>query len=158
MNVAFRRLLAEDVDDVLGLAARSAEAPNWTRNHFAQILRTQDAVMRYAVVACSGQVLAGFAAAVWVRGELAAEMEVIVVEPDHRRRGIGTTFVQMCKAWAVEMGAGALRLEVRTSNVAALALYQHLGFSPTGRRNAYYAGPVEDALLLEAPLLPPSPL
>lgn len=160
MNVVFRLMLAQDVDAVLDLANRSENAPHWTRDHFAQILRngTQDAVVRCAVVACFGEALAGFAAAAWVHGEVAAEMEGIVVEPDYRCRGIGTSLVEMCKAWAVQVGAGALRLEVRATNVAALALYRHLGFLPTGRRNAYYTGPVEDALLLEAPLLPPSPL
>jgi ribosomal-protein-alanine N-acetyltransferase len=55
-------------------------------------------------------------------------------------------------AWAAKAGATTIRLEVRASNAAALALYQRYGFSTTGLRRAYYSVPVEDAVLLEAPL------
>jgi ribosomal-protein-alanine N-acetyltransferase len=41
---------------------------------------------------------------------------------------------------------------VRSSNAAAIALYRRHGFSQAGIRRAYYSAPVEDALLLQAPL------
>ena len=45
---------------------------------------------------------------------------------------------------------GAVELEVRSSNVAARALYKSLGFSETGLRPKYYATPDgrEDAILM----------
>ena len=55
-------------------------------------------------------------------------------------------------AWAAKAGAITIRLEVRASNAPALALYQRYGFSTRGVRRAYYSVPVEDALILEAPL------
>ena len=62
-------------------------------------------------------------------------------------------------AWAPTPGPPPIRLEVRASNAAALALYQRHGFSAAGVRRAYYSAPVEDALLLQAPLFPrPVPL
>jgi ribosomal protein S18 acetylase RimI-like enzyme len=42
--------------------------------------------------------------------------------------------------------------------VADLALYSRLGFTTAGVRRAYYSSPMEDALLLQAPLVSQSPL
>ncbi len=97
--------------------------------------------------------MVGFAAASWLRQEAAAEVEGLVVEREHRRQGIGAALIDACMAWAANAGASAIRLEVRASNAAATALYRRLGFSTTGVRRAYYSAPVEDALLLEAPLV-----
>ena len=50
----------------------------------------------------------------------------------------------------VNWDVGAVDLEVRSSNVAARALYESLGFSETGLRPKYYATPDgrEDAILM----------
>jgi len=93
-----------------------------------------------------------------LRQEAAAEVEGLMVQCDHRRQGIGTALTGACMAWAAGTGASAIRLEVRASNLAALALYRRLGFTTSGVRRAYYSAPVEDALLLQAPLVSQSPL
>jgi ribosomal-protein-alanine acetyltransferase len=160
MNVTLRAMVPEDVDVVLQLAASAAEAPQWHRRDYENILveAPADPVARYALVAQQAETVAGFAAVRWLRGETTAEIESLVVEPKYRRRGIGGSLVTACMEWAAHQGATALRLEVRASNGVALALYRRLGFASVGRRKAYYAVPVEDALLLEAPLVPLSPL
>ena len=91
---------------------------------------------RCGLVALSGARLTGFAAASWLRDEAAAEVEGLVVEREHRRQGIGAALISACMAWAAGAGASAIRLEVRASNVAALALYSRLGFSTAGVRRA----------------------
>jgi ribosomal-protein-alanine N-acetyltransferase len=45
-------------------------------------------------------------------------------------------------------GAPRATLEVRASNLPAIALYLAGGFVVAGRRTAYYTHPVEDALIL----------
>ena len=65
-----------------------------------------------------------------------------------RRRGLGRQLL-----WASLTALGdvdAVELEVRSSNVAARALYESLGFSETGVRLNYYATPDgrEDAILM----------
>jgi ribosomal-protein-alanine N-acetyltransferase len=45
-------------------------------------------------------------------------------------------------------GARQATLEVRRSNVAALGLYEGLGFACEGVRKDYYQTPREDALVL----------
>jgi ribosomal-protein-alanine N-acetyltransferase len=105
------------------------------------------------LVADSGGKVAGFAVASWLRQEVVAEVEGLFVEMDCRRQGVGSALVAACMAWAAKAGASKVRLEVRASNTAAHALYRRYGFSTAGVRRAYYSAPVEDALVLQAPLL-----
>ncbi len=109
------------------------------------------ALTRCSVVALSDNNLAGFAVASCLRLE-PAEIEGLVVDERYRRQGIGSALIRACKEWAAAAGALNIRLEVRASNAAALALYQRHGFSPVGHRRAYYSAPIEDAVLLQAPL------
>jgi len=53
----------------------------------------------------------------------------LVVDPAHRRRGLGTAVLSALVEWAAERGARTVWLHVETDNEAALALYEGLGFS-----------------------------
>jgi ribosomal-protein-alanine N-acetyltransferase len=160
MSFCVRAMAAQDLNHVLVLAAESMEAPHWNRRDYEQILlgSPSDPLLRCGLVADSGGKLAGFAVASWLRQETAADVEGLFVEPDYRRRGVGSALVGACMAWAANAGASTVRLEVRASNTAAHALYRRYGFSAAGVRRAYYSAPVEDALLLQAQLLPVTPL
>ena len=46
----------------------------------------------------------------------------------------------------------SLTLEVRASNLAAIALYEKMGFSILGRRPGFYEAPREDALMMRIDL------
>jgi ribosomal-protein-alanine N-acetyltransferase len=156
VSFVVRNLAAQDLDDVLVLAAESLEAPHWNRRDYEQILLAQpsDPLLRCGLVADSEGKVAGFAVASWLRHEAVAEVEGLFVELDCRRQGVGSALIAACMAWAVKAGASKVRLEVRASNTAAHALYRRHGFSTAGVRRAYYSAPVEDALVLQAPLLP----
>ena len=146
-------MTAQDIDEVLMLAARFVEAPHWTRRDYEQILLTASTFLtRRAFIALSDSNLAGFAAAGWLPGEAAAEVEGLVVDEKYRRQGMGSALIGACMEWAANAGASSMRLEVRASNAAALALYHRHGFAAVGRRRAYYSAPLEDAVLLQAPL------
>jgi ribosomal protein S18 acetylase RimI-like enzyme len=132
-------MMVQDINDLVMLAARFVEAPHWSRRDYEKILlpvlpstAPPTALTRRAFITLCNSTLAGFAVASWLPQEAAAEVEGLVVDEKYRRQG--------------------MRLEVRASNTAALALYQRHGFSAVGRRRAYYSAPVEDAVLLQAPL------
>ena len=81
----------------------------------------------------------------------------IVVAEGQRRRGLGLMLLRAALAAARDAGAASCHLEVRESNAAALALYEHAGFSLQGRRKGYYTRPAEsggreDALLMSTSL------
>jgi [ribosomal protein S18]-alanine N-acetyltransferase len=155
VSLLVRNLAAQDLDEVLVLAAGSLEAPHWNRRDYEQILLAEpsDPLLRCGLVADRYGKVAGFAVASWLRQEAAAEVEGLFVEPDCRRQGVGSALITACMDWAARAGASVVRLEVRASNTAAHALYRRHGFSTAGVRRAYYTAPVEDALVLQAPLL-----
>jgi ribosomal-protein-alanine N-acetyltransferase len=72
-------------------------------------------------------------------------INTLAVARPHRRRGIGLSLMRFALASAK---AERATLEVRQSNVAALRLYEKLGFKATAVRKQYYREPDEDALIL----------
>lgn len=87
---------------------------------------------------------------------VADEMEIlrIAVARSFRRRGIASRLLERGVALAAEKGASACFLEVRSSNAAAVGLYERLGFRGVGRRSGYYAASGEDALVLKKEIHP----
>jgi ribosomal protein S18 acetylase RimI-like enzyme len=78
------------------------------------------------VVAEVGAALVGVATYA-VTGER-AELAVLAVSSDHRRRGIGGALVESVVSAATEAGAGELWLVTTNDNLDALRLYQRRGF------------------------------
>lgn len=76
----------------------------------------------------------------------------LVVEPEARRKGLGRKLVQAVVADARANAARVVLLEVRVSNVAAVALYRSAGFVESGVRRGYYSDNDEDALLMRLEL------
>ena len=77
-----------------------------------------------------------------------ADMMNIAVSSAHRRKGIARMLILELLAWLQVQGVRSLSLEVRVSNLAAISLYEGLGFTQVGRRPGYYKMPKEDALIL----------
>jgi [ribosomal protein S18]-alanine N-acetyltransferase len=78
-----------------------------------------------------------------------AEILMLVVAPDVRRRGIAAWLLDSILEEAARHGARRVFLEVGAANPAALALYRRTGFVDAGRRSGYYTpGDEGDALLL----------
>ncbi|MCB8890510.1 ribosomal protein S18-alanine N-acetyltransferase [Vreelandella malpeensis] len=97
-----------------------------------------------------GTVLTGYALV--TRLPFEAELQAIGVLPERRGEGMGRALLQavivQARAWQSER----VLLEVRAGNLAAITLYERLGFGIDGRRKGYYpaieAAGREDALLM----------
>ena len=74
----------------------------------------------------------------------------IAVHPDYRRRGLAGAVLNSLMRYAKSCHADSVTLEVRASNSAAIALYKKAGFAEVGRRRAFYAKPIEDAVIMTA--------
>jgi ribosomal-protein-alanine N-acetyltransferase len=70
----------------------------------------------------------------------------IAVDPPARRRGIATALLEDMIARAGQ--DASYTLEVRPSNVHAIALYERFGFRSAGTRRRYYQDTGEDALIM----------
>lgn len=69
----------------------------------------------------------------------------LAVHPDARRQGLGGALLDALLAEAVRRGLALVALEVRVSNLGAIALYRSRGFAVAGVRRRFYTAPVEDA-------------
>ena len=102
------------------------------------------------LVAMEGDALLGYVGSQTVIDE--SDMMNIAVHPDHRRKGIAEALIAALEEQLRQRGSKALTLEVRDSNVPAIALYEKLGFTQVGLRKNYYRNPKEDARILRKEL------
>lgn len=98
------------------------------------------------LVAVDEGVVAGYIGSQTVMGE--SDMMNLAVSPEFRRRGVGERLILSLQEALVRRGSRCLTLEVRASNLPAVALYHKLGFLQVGLRPGYYHKPREDALIL----------
>ncbi len=114
----------------------------WSRVDFEAYLRWPAA--SFFVADCDG--VCGYVLA-RVSGKHGG-VDNVAVAPASQRRGIGRALLEYALTAIGREGASTVRLEVRASNHAAIALYQNLGFEETGRLTKYYGAPVEDGVVL----------
>lgn len=81
--------------------------------------------------------VAGFAMARIAADE--AELLLLAVDPEWRRRGIGKSLLTHFEGVATSRGARHFHLEVRAGN-SAIQLYTSAGYEIVGRRRNYYLG------------------
>jgi ribosomal-protein-alanine acetyltransferase len=86
--------------------------------------------------------------------EAANEAEVfnLAVMPKRRRQGDGGALLSTAVEDLRSRGVERVFLEVRESNLGAIAFYERFGFSKIGRRKVYYRDPEEAAITMEKKL------
>jgi ribosomal-protein-alanine N-acetyltransferase len=86
-------------------------------------------------------------------GRRAGHIVTLDIDPEERRRGLGTLLMQTGEEQMRQEGAGVLSLEVAENNPAAQQFYRRLGFVTRGRIAKYYGGMV-DAEVMEKVIEP----
>jgi len=76
------------------------------------------------------------------------ELLQIAVDKAARRCGVGDLLIAHILSHAEKSGFKSVFLEVRSSNTAAVKLYEKHGFRAVRIRKSYYDKPVEDALVM----------
>ena len=133
-----RRMEARDLPSAMEIDALSLPRP-WSAAIWRGELSSPYGL--YLVIEDRGEVF-GQIGVRHVLGEL--HITTIAVRPEYRRRGHARALIGA--ALAAYPNASHVHLEVRPTNVAAIALYESLGFLETGRRPRYYGD--EDAVLM----------
>jgi ribosomal-protein-alanine N-acetyltransferase len=121
----------------------------WDAYH-NQLQSPEEIIMLVARADSAGDAVAGFIVSRLIGPEL--HVYNVAVRPEFRRREIATQLLRAVLEWGQRNGGGLAFLEVREGNRAAQNLYRRCGFLVAGRRNQYYAAPVEDALLMSVSL------
>jgi ribosomal-protein-alanine N-acetyltransferase len=136
--------LPADLETILEIELASFVNP-WTREMYLAELENHG-VSFCSIVRDSSQQVVGYCSFWRVLDEL--HINNLAVAPSQRGRGAGTALLHEVLREGARLGARRATLEVRRSNEAARRLYERLGFSVAGVRQAYYTHPVEDALIL----------
>ena len=137
-----RRMEIGDAEDVHEISQR-CDLGSWSLESYRR--EAQNPVACYIVLEEAGE-LAGFAG-IWCVVDEAQVMNVGVL-PEYRNRGFGKKLMEALWQEAGKAGCTLMTLEVKKDNAAAIALYEHQGFTVTGIRKDYYPGPV-DGLMME---------
>jgi ribosomal-protein-alanine N-acetyltransferase len=135
-----RPLTYNDLPQVIAIERRAFSSP-WSLSMFVLELSRSSGLHLAAV---RDGALVGYL--ICARYDEAYHVMTIAVDPDHRRAGIASTLLD---ALIERAGEDAnYTLEVRVSNLGAIALYERYGFRAVGTRPRYYADNGEDALIM----------
>jgi ribosomal-protein-alanine N-acetyltransferase len=143
------RLEPARVADVARLAAMSHQLiesglrPAWGAQRIGWHVRHPESMV---LTARSDRTIAGFA--VMRYGDDAAHLNLLAVDPAHRRRGIARRLVTWLEETALTAGTYIIGLELRAQNREAQDFYRALGYREIGRVPGYYQG-VEAAIRME---------
>ena len=140
-ELLLRSLVEEDLPAVLAIEESSFRSP-WTRASFLHELRSPHSQL---TVAEQQGAIVGYLCCWYVADEV--QILDIAVHPGARHQGIGERLLRHALGVGRRRGAQLANLEVRRSNLPALALYQKFGFREEAVRHRYYADG-EDALLM----------
>lgn len=77
-----------------------------------------------------------------------AHITTLAIDPTVQRQGWGSVMLQALLRAARRRELEWATLEVRVSNLGAIALYKKFGFESVGERKKYYQNPEESALIL----------
>jgi [ribosomal protein S18]-alanine N-acetyltransferase len=141
-SFTIRQLGYSDLPQVISVERRAFSAP-WSLAMFVLELSKPSGLCLAAVDAHTSK-LVGYL--VLSRYDTVWHLMNIAVDPLRRREGIARGMLEEMfeRAGPDEQ----YTLEVRTSNAPAIALYEHYGFRPAGRRPRYYRDTGEDAVIM----------
>jgi [ribosomal protein S18]-alanine N-acetyltransferase len=145
-EVVWRPMRDDDIATVAVLEADAHPAP-WTPGNFRDALAAGYAM---TVGEVDGRIVA-YGVLMLAPGE--AQLRNLTVATALRRRGIGRRLLKRFVADALRFGAEQCFLEVRVSNLSAIALYAAEGFRPVARRAGYYPAASADAAREDALVL-----
>lgn len=143
MTVTLRPLELSDLDAVERIERVSYGTP-WSRSMFASEIAKPSALSTGAIG--ENERLLGYL--ILSRYVDAWHVMNLAVDPEYRRAGIATLLLDHLFEKTRDNSRRGYTLEVRVSNVGAIALYERCGFEARGVRRGYYTDNREDALIM----------
>ena len=137
-------ILCATKDDTEVIARMEEEnfTDNWSKNSVdAYIKKECVATLKFR------ETLIGYSIFMMAADE--GEILRIAVDKKYRRAGLGKKLLSEVICQMKKNGCAEIFLEVRSSNVSAIALYKSIGFEEIGIRKGYYRDNGEDAILFK---------
>jgi ribosomal-protein-alanine N-acetyltransferase len=139
-SLRIRRLTYGDLPSVIAIERRSFPTP-WSLAMFVLELSKPSGI---CLAAEDENGLIGYL--VCARYDEVWHLMNVAVVTERRRRGIASEMIDRLLDEAG--GDSRFTLEVRVSNLPAIAMYERIGFRSAGRRRSYYHDNGEDALIM----------
>lgn len=142
-NLALRPMQTDDLDAIMQIEPTIYSHP-WTHGNFSDSLNSGYSGW---VLECDGKMI-GYALLMMIMDE--AHLLNLSVTKQMQKQGLGRFLLEHMLKVAKNHQATNMFLEVRPSNVSAIALYEKLGFSEMAVRRGYYPSDNgrEDAVLM----------
>ncbi len=141
-NIIVRECHCDDIPQVARIESETFSQP-WTYDNFVETYQQKN---RIFLVAQDETEILGYA--ILYCNSTEGEIPTIAVAEKARKRGIGILLMQELLERKISYGVTDIFLEVRKSNVAAIGLYEKLGFEIVGCRKNFYQLPTEDAYIM----------
>ncbi len=130
-----RRATRADVDALLALEETTFDSDRISRAQWRRHIASDSAAV--FVSGTSGTVDAA-AVVFYRRNTRAAHLYSLAVGTHARGTGLGGALLAAAEADALALGCTSMRLEVRTDNPSAIALYERRGYTRTGCLPGFY--------------------
>lgn len=137
-GVSVSEMTKDDIPSIYPIETASFSTP-WTKEGFSEFLENEN---NFGFTLKKDGEVVGYITGSCVLGE--AEIYNVAVREDEKRKGFGRLLLL---EFLDRTSAENTVLEVRKSNMAAITLYEKLGFKPIGERKNFYLNPREDALI-----------
>lgn len=144
MSITVRKARLEDAAGIYAVEQESFSVP-WSLMSIQHELAHSDLTTYYVLEDDMGTI-AGYAGLWHVVDE--GQITNIALLKTYRRQGYGEHLLRVLMEDAWKNNCMNIFLEVRFSNIAALALYKKLGYKIISVRKQYYSKPVEDAYVM----------
>jgi len=142
-GIKIRCMDSKDIEPVFGVEVRCFSTP-WSKESFEYEMRENDKAI-YVIAEYNGNVL-GYAGMWKILDE--GHITNIAVLEEFRKNGIATLMINYLFELAKESRVKSFTLEVRSTNDAAIRLYERFGFKRCGVRKGYYEDTKDDAIIM----------
>lgn len=127
-GVVIRPGQVADIPALLRLEETCFDSDRLSRRSFHHMLTKARAALFVAENPASDGELLGYGLVLFHLGTALARLYSLAVHPTGRGRGTGRRLMEVAEAETRKHDCVALRLEVRTDNAAAIAMYESMGF------------------------------
>lgn len=137
MTITVEDASRKDLDQLYEIETECFRREAFTKKQIAQLLMDYNSISLLARY--DGKAVGFIIGRISVEGEaLAGHILTLDVLPGQRRRGIGRRLLQELESIFLQKNIGESYLEAREDNVAALRLYERMGYEKIGKLKDYY--------------------